>query len=204
MPYNPDQYWTVRGGPDYMASIAVPEYREHEKAQEEFLREKVLSRNPDRLLDFGCGTGKLFHLWQTVPYPQGYDISPTMLAEARKTLKALYGEHVRDWQFPLHTCGFSRTKLPYTECSFDAVVACEVLAHVLPDEIEATVKALARILVPDGILAIVTAAPFQNGAAHNFNYDYEKILLPHFVIEYDELREPYRHILAVRRNGDAK
>src|SRR5512139_3341278 len=161
--YKPDEYWLARGGDGYMQSIAVPEYREHLAWQKNFIREEVLSRNPHRLLDFGCGTGKLFELWyEFVQYPEGYDISPTMLATAQKRVSELWGQQVRDWQFPLNTCGIDRTKLPYANQKFDAIVACEVLAHILPDELEPTTVELWRILKPGGVLALVVPMPFKN------------------------------------------
>jgi hypothetical protein len=52
-----------------------------------------------------------------------------------------------------------------------------------------------------GFLAIVTAAPFENGAEYNFDYDYNVLLSEDFNIVYDRMCEPYRHIVADKKNG---
>lgn len=195
-PYDPGVYWHNRGGDTYMDTIAVPEYRIHWAEQEKFVRERVLIHKPERLLDFGCGTGKFFQLWyDEVRYPEGYDISTSMLATAKKKIIELWGEQVREWQFPLMTCGLDRTRLPFRDGYFDAIVACEVLAHILPDELERTVKDLARILKPGGVLALVVPMPFKNGATHNFSHDYNSLLPKHFKVTYDFPCEPYRHMI---------
>lgn len=197
--YDPKSYWESRGGPAYMETIHVADYKEHWDAQEAFIRERVLSLDPKTLLDFGCGTGKLFHLWDGISFTAAYDISHSMLKEARKTIAEL-GDGYKG-QLSLYAPLPSRNgRLDFPDKMFEAVVACEVLAHVLPDDIKVTIMELHRLIKPGGTMAIVTAAPFGQGAAHNFDYNYSILLSEWFDVTYDVLREPYRHIVAVKRD----
>ena len=200
--YNPDVYWEQRGGESYLASIRIDDYGQHLVEQLRFFRDIVTDYKPEELLDFGCGTGKLFSLWKDVAYVSAYDRSHSMIREAMKERELVWSDDtkVSFW------CGYGqdRKTIPYADGQFDLVVACEVLAHIMPDDIEAIVGELARVLKvksKKGRLAIVTAAPFKNGAAHNFDYDYEALLKKDFTIEQDELLSPYRHILAVRKDA---
>ncbi|GGQ63741.1 class I SAM-dependent methyltransferase [Kitasatospora griseola] len=92
------------------------------------------------VLDIGCGNGKFVsRLHKDRPDLQvvGMDISAGILAEVEKPVV------VADAQV-----------LPFADDSADAVLALHMLYHV--SDIEATIKELARVLRPDGVLIAST------------------------------------------------
>ncbi|MFJ7906096.1 class I SAM-dependent methyltransferase [Kitasatospora sp. NPDC096204] len=92
------------------------------------------------VLDIGCGNGKFTdRLRQDRPDLRvvGVDISAGILAEVEKPVL------VADAQ-----------SLPFADDSADAVLALHMLYHV--GDIEATIKDLARVLRPDGVLLAST------------------------------------------------
>ncbi|MEW5701237.1 MAG: class I SAM-dependent methyltransferase [Candidatus Zixiibacteriota bacterium] len=194
--YEPDSYWEARGGEGYRAYVNSPEYAVYREEQARFFAALVAELHPRTLLDFGCGTGKLFPLWQDVPEVHGYDRSRSQLAVADGEARRLRPDR------PYHLmCGIGsvRTRLPYDDSHFDLVVAAEVLLHVVPDEIGALVADLHRIC--RGTLAIVTAAPFDDPAPHNFNHDYDALLRrPPWRVASDHVRHAQRYIVARRSN----
>jgi len=83
----------------------------------------------DRLLDLGCGGGRLAR--QVVPYLVGgqyigSDLSPTMLARARSLLAEEVGDPPCEVELLLQT----RHVLPLTDASVDFVCAFSVFTHV--------------------------------------------------------------------------
>lgn len=100
-----------------------------------------------RVLDFGCGTGALARVlarmgWQV----SGTDVSEPMLAQARQLAPEL--ELV-----PL----VLGSPLPFPDRSFDAVVASSVLEYLADPR--ATLRELARVLVPGGVLLCTVPDP---------------------------------------------
>lgn len=97
---------------------------------------EVLRRyRPDRLLDAGCGSGRLFPLYQQcgVGHVVGVDLSETALDLARRT-------------FPnadLRRAGL--TELDFADGSFDLCVCNRVLQHIPADDIRAVVGSLSRM-----------------------------------------------------------
>lgn len=203
--YNPKTYWEKRGGVDYRFSIRTPEYSKHQMIENAFFEDVLKRFRPKSLLDFGCGAGEWIALWRNakIEHLALYEISSTMLAEAKKIASQLFGYewHPMDCPVRCDLASDDRLPLPYKDGEFDMVVACEVLAHILPTEIEGTLSELNRVLSKDGVLAIVTASPFGQGASHNFDYDYNALLLKGYNVESDAMLEPYRHIVAKRKNG---
>ena len=199
MTYDPKSYWEARGGPQYRYTIRTPEYHRHQLAENGFLEEVIQKTKPKSLLDFGCGAGEWLVLWRNAKVENLalYEISHSMMGVAQKLAEQLWGCEWRPEQCPVRffVDDGDRKKLPYSDAEFDLVVACEVLAHILPTEIEGTLNELWRICKDDGHLAIVTASPFGQGAGHNFDHDYKALLAKGFEITHDEMPYPYRHIL---------
>ena len=189
--YQPDQYWEDRGGPAYKSYTESAPYAQYKDAQEAFFRRLLADVQPQRMLDFGCGSGKSFPLWADVPEVHGYDRSRSQIEVARTEARGL--RSANPYQL-MHCLTGERTEVPYDDGYFDLVAVIEVLLHVLPEEIDALMDELHRIC--RDYLVIVTAAPFDNPAAHNFNHDYPGLLKDRFDIVDDHVVLQQRYIVA--------
>ena len=102
------------------------------------------------MLDIGCGTGSLIVLIKTL-HPDaevaGLDPDPRALFRARR--KA-YGAKVA---VQLDR-GFS-DQLPYSDSSFDRVFSSFMLHHLEPQEKEATLHEVRRVLKPGGLFHLL-------------------------------------------------
>ncbi|MBD3299305.1 MAG: methyltransferase domain-containing protein [candidate division Zixibacteria bacterium] len=189
--YDPDNYWETRGGPSYKAYTESRDYQIYRGAQAAFFEELLGRLQPQRLLDFGCGSGKSFPLWCDVPEVHGYDRARSQIEVARAEMLRIRPE--RPYNL-MHCLTDSRTEVPYDDDYFDVVAAVEVFLHVLPTELPALLDELNRIC--RGHLAIITAAPFENRAAHCFNHDYQALLKGRFDIVDDYNLHKQRYIVA--------
>jgi ubiquinone/menaquinone biosynthesis C-methylase UbiE len=106
-----------------------------------------------RVLDLGCGTGRLSNALaeRGIARVWGVDASPEMLAVARAKLPASMG--LKEGR---------AEQLPFRDAWFDRVVMWLVV-HLV--DRPAAFREVARVLVPDGRLAIVT---FDAGHFHRF------------------------------------
>jgi ubiquinone/menaquinone biosynthesis C-methylase UbiE len=110
-------------------------------------REKLLHLGcGDRLLDVGCGTGKvLSHYTANFRECIGVERSPTMLAEARTNLRhtniaLLHGSAENVWEM--------------VDGDFDTITMGGVAQYLAPDENAAFVKRASKRLKPGGRIAI--------------------------------------------------
>ncbi len=97
----------------------------------------------ERVLEIGCGEGgNLHHLRARSPGLRlfGVDFSPAKVAFARNATGA-------------HTAAADATRLPFADCSFDAVLIRDLLHH-LPNRLHA-MKEARRVLKPGGRLTLV-------------------------------------------------
>ena len=157
-----DRDWEQLGRTDpYFAVLSAPQYhgRLSADARAEFFRSGEMHVEqlfdivrarldptfaPRRALDFGCGVGRvLIPLAARCGEVTGVDVSPTMLAEARRNCDAAGAPHVR--LLP------SDDGLSAVEGSFDFVHSYIVLQHVPVPRGERLVRALAERLAPDGV-----------------------------------------------------
>ncbi len=114
----------------------------------EDLRARFAGREPRRILDVGCGTGRHTRLAREA-FPEavrvlGVDPSHGMLAAARS----------RD---PSGCFGFLRARveaLPFASASFDAVLLAMVLHHVPAPE--TAFREMGRLLAPGGLVYLRT------------------------------------------------
>lgn len=98
------------------------------------LREHMHAGAGARLLDAPCGAGRLIATLSGHGRTLGLDVSPSMLAEARRaepSAELLLGDVAR---------------LPFPDASFDAVVCCRLLHHLVePAALALVVGELVRV-----------------------------------------------------------
>jgi SAM-dependent methyltransferase len=99
---------------------------------------------PVRALDFGCGVGRLLiPLATRCPDVTGVDVSPSMLAEARRNCDAAGATEVRLLQ--------GDDELSEVTGLFDFVHSYIVLQHIPVERGERLVRKLAAMLAPGGV-----------------------------------------------------
>jgi SAM-dependent methyltransferase len=101
----------------------------------------------DEVLDMGCGTGRFtIPLAERVRSVSGLDLSPMMLATARKKLadKGLEAD-LREGDM---------AALPFADASFDVVVSMLALMHIPRADRQQVFREVARVLRPGGRLLI--------------------------------------------------
>ena len=185
--YDPDAYWEARGGAAYRDYTNSPGYRIYREAQDQFFARLISEHKPTRLLDFACGTGKLFPHWVNVPEVHGYDRAVSQIEIAREEAARVRPD---DPYHLMHCLMDERCEVPYDDDYFDMVVAAEVFLHVVPDDITPLLSELQRICA--GHLVVVTAAPFDNPASHCFDHDYPALCQGRFDLIEDATQNRQR------------
>jgi len=112
-----------------------------------FVRERALALNPARVLDFGCGDGRLSHelLQAGVPQVVGVDLSEQAILFAR-AFNWSFGERGQFVVGDVWTLG--------DVSSFDVAVAMEVLEHIPDSALRDVVDSIARALRLGGSLIV--------------------------------------------------
>jgi ubiquinone/menaquinone biosynthesis C-methylase UbiE len=110
----------------------------------------------DRVLDVGCGTGRLAMTFATQVAPSGsvagIDPAPEMIKRATS--------RARKQQVPVAFQVAFAQRLPFPNATFDAVACTLALHHVAEDDQQSAVQEMHRVLKPDGRLLI---AEFDQG-----------------------------------------
>ena len=159
---NSDQDWEIFGKTDpYFAVLTAPEFHgqlsdaarkkffdsgeEHVETILSIIRERLDSSfAPERALDFGCGVGRvLIPLARTCREVTGVDVSPSMLAEARRNCDAAGATGVQ--------LLLGDDDLSAVTGWFDFVHSYIVLQHVPVERGERLVKRLTAMLAPGGV-----------------------------------------------------
>ena len=125
----------------------------------------------DRLLDLGCGFGR--HAYETLRRGADVvacDLGLDELRGVRNVVAAMYeaGEISDDVQ--VGAANGDATRLPFDDCSFDHVIASEVLEHI--DDDEAALAELTRVLRPGGTLAVTIPARLPERICWALSEDY--------------------------------
>lgn len=115
--------------------------------------ERLGLRRGDRVLDMGCGAGRhAFEMYKRGAHVVALDRDDTELKGVKNTLGAIHemGEGPAEASAaPLRGDALS---LPFSDGTFDRIVASEVLEHI-PDD-HGAMRELARVLRPGGSIAV--------------------------------------------------
>jgi ubiquinone/menaquinone biosynthesis C-methylase UbiE len=162
--YSPSLYWedrarrfaAERAGLAAVCSYGMPEFynRAIHWEQRLALAPWLKVGSGIRVLDVGCGVGRWSRLLAARGAAvTGVDLSPTMIAEARRRADA---ERVAQ------RCRFQVGDLSNLDVGerFDLVLGVTVLQHILdPAQFRAAFRAMARHLAPGGRMILLEAAP---------------------------------------------
>ena len=159
---NSDKDWELFGKTDpYYAVLTAPEYHGQlsDKTRERFFESgeqhmakmfsiirEHLDPNfaPRSALDFGCGVGRLLlPLARRCDEVTGVDVSPSMLAEARRNCDATGAKGVKLVQ--------GDDALSNVRGSFDFIHSYIVLQHIPAPRGEKIIQRLAALLAPNGV-----------------------------------------------------
>jgi glycine/sarcosine N-methyltransferase len=126
------------------------EFGQHDPEQASFFRQLFARHEARTILDCACGTGQHLHLFHTLGYQvTGSDISPSMLAQARKNLAGAGIE------VPLHQVDYRALPQSFTT-RFD-VVTClsSSLLHMEDDnQVFLALRSMQSVLRRGGILVL--------------------------------------------------
>lgn len=122
---DPREYWTLRGGPEYMAE---QEGQPARTARSRWLSERVAECKPLSVLEVGCGYGKQLEAIRSAVGPciplTGIDFSPSQLSLAAARLA-----HVDHLTLVLG----DGQRLPFADGAFDLVLTSAVILHNEPE-----------------------------------------------------------------------
>ena len=147
MTYDPLNYWRARGQTFAEQELAIVDL--------------LSSLDFASVLDVGCGPGRLASLVKGIRPDATYtgiDVSPDVLRLAKV--------RVPDGEFHRTTLAAFQPK----GRTWDLVIASELLMHVPPQSLEASVTLL-RKLAAKHVVTLDWTAPGE-GASHNFRHDY--------------------------------
>ena len=123
-------YWNHR-------SSDIDEKGGTEKDDYALLSKIILSLKPRRILDIGCGSGRLFPLYKDLKIKEvvGQDVSSKALKIAKDRYRfsniKTTNQHILNLNFPMHY--------------FDLIISNRVLQHIPHDEIEVVIKKLTEL-----------------------------------------------------------
>jgi SAM-dependent methyltransferase len=160
-----DPYFAVLTAPEFHGQISGEARAKFFDSGEEHI-ERILSIIRDRLdpafaprraLDFGCGVGRLLiPLAARCDEVTGVDVSPSMLAEARRNCDAAGARKVRLLE--------GDDTLSAVNGHFDLIHSYIVLQHIPVERGEKLIGQLARMLAPGGVGMF--HVPYSSGRAN--------------------------------------
>jgi cyclopropane fatty-acyl-phospholipid synthase-like methyltransferase len=138
-------------------------YTEYEETQGLELTRRLralwdfLYLDPDaQVLDIGSGRGEIIvHCARKGIRAVGLDYSSSALQLTRRTIRQAGGQERVGWRKPDLSQGNCRA-LPFCDGIFDRVILSDIVEHLYPKELEATVREVHRVLKPGGELVVHT------------------------------------------------
>jgi len=130
-------------------------YGTNKESWHKWIFNKIQLQENERLLELGCGTGKLWvENFNDIPATCKIiisDFSKNMLKKAKKNL--------RPFNLPIRYEKINAEDIPYAEQTFDVVIGCHILYHI--PNIEKALKSICSVLKPNGRF-ISTTVSFQH------------------------------------------
>jgi len=123
----------------------------------EHLLKLIVPRGSERAIDVACGPGTLSRIFSAhVRSITGFDLTPAMLARARKEAASLGLKN-------FSAIRGNALRMPFSDNSFDLAVTSYSIHHI-PDG-AAAIREIARILKPGGKLGLLDMVVSENSAA---------------------------------------
>jgi len=132
------EYWN-RVSDGLMGPLSPQELRKH--LIEVFNNNNIAIKDETRLLDFGCGVGRIFMALSIYKYQYtGVDIAQNLLKRC--------GKVVRQNGIVIHLDGYS---LPFADNYFDICIAYSVFTHSSKNQVPTMLSQISRVLKEGGI-----------------------------------------------------
>lgn len=156
MTYNSKTYWANRDNPN--RKDAKP------NAIESILREGVTGN----VLDFGCGVGRTFELYENASDVIGLDFVDTYRQRAMENAVGM------PWGFYHTIHDVHVSNLPWPDGTFETGVLCAVLLHAPPDEAKRIIEEMGRVCRKVCVVSYLDNG--QKLADHVFAHDYNQLM----------------------------
>jgi SAM-dependent methyltransferase len=175
MSYTPLEYWVKRGKTYQEKFRYNKKFELQEKLLIDYLKDLLSTSSFSTVFEVGCGFGRITKLllsnFPNIVEYLAIDFSPDQIENAKKFVR-LHTEQNLNLNFMVSDIRSFQIKKKY-----DLVIACEVLMHVLPSEIEEVMCKLVSMSNKHvvNIDWYEQPAPNKQPAPHNFIHQYEKI-----------------------------
>jgi SAM-dependent methyltransferase len=125
----------------------------------------------DHVLDLGCGAGRhAFEVYRRGAHVVAFDMDSGELAEVAKMFGAMELAGEAPAGVTARTVRGDALNLPFSDGSFDKIIAAEVLEHI-PDDMSAMAELL-RVLKPGGRLAVTVPSWLPERICWGLSEDY--------------------------------